>query len=231
MTITDILRNLKNLIVSDELTYRKIFLGICKGNYLPINLRNQFRMMFGLEEIEIAKYFKLHVRQGYCCYDCGAAYGYYTLAFARLVQTGQIYAIETDSNLTDLLKQTLSYNIRKNCETKIEVLNFFISDSINHATNEITLDHLVFECNLTPPDFIKLDIEGAEYKALLGAINVIKQYTPKFIIEVHSQELENYCKDILMELGYSVLIINQSKIIPETRTLPHNRWLYAEYKN
>lgn len=38
----------------------------------------------------------------------------------------------------------------------------------------------------TDPDLIKIDVEGAEAKVLLGATNIAKQHTARFMIEMHS---------------------------------------------
>jgi hypothetical protein len=46
----------------------------------------------------------------------------------------------------------------------------------------ITIDSIVEELNLGRVDFIKMDVEGAEQKALLGAAHAITQYKPKMAI-------------------------------------------------
>jgi FkbM family methyltransferase len=42
------------------------------------------------------------------------------------------------------------------------------------------------------PTFIKLDVEGAEVDALIGAAKILRLYTPKIFIEVHTQFIGNF---------------------------------------
>jgi|GEM_PF-1972367 len=71
-----------------------------------------------------------------------------------------------------------------------------------------TLDTFVEEENLVP-DILKVDIEGAEYDFLLGALNTIKKHKPIFYIEIHSEFCAIRCFEILRSEGYSVTIINE----------------------
>jgi hypothetical protein len=66
----------------------------------------------------------------------------------------------------------------------------------------LTLDELVFERHARPPDFIKIDIEGAEAKALLGAYSVLKAFHPLCIIDLHNPEQDVKVGAILSQIGY-----------------------------
>ena len=55
-----------------------------------------------------------------------------------------------------------------------------------------TIDLLSEEYNIVP-DLVKIDVEGAEYKALMGATNVARQQKTSFFVEMHSP------KEITME--------------------------------
>ena len=52
----------------------------------------------------------------------------------------------------------------------------------------ITIDELLKELGNIRPDFIKLDVEGAEYLALLGAKGTLEQLRPIMYIEIHSMK-------------------------------------------
>jgi hypothetical protein len=63
--------------------------------------------------------------------------------------------------------------------------------------------------NLPKLDFIKLDIQGFEHKALIGGINTIKNNMPTIFIENYDGRCEEKIKeqerapiDLLLELGY-----------------------------
>jgi FkbM family methyltransferase len=71
----------------------------------------------------------------------------------------------------------------------------------------ITIDSL----NLPGCDLIQLDIEGYEYKALLGCANTIKKYNPVLCIEFCEKWLNRYnddskkILDLINELGYDLV--------------------------
>jgi FkbM family methyltransferase len=51
----------------------------------------------------------------------------------------------------------------------------------------ISIDDMVFQENLPKVDFIKMDIEGAEFPALQGAEQTIRKYRPKLAISLYHQ--------------------------------------------
>ncbi|HQJ73643.1 MAG TPA: FkbM family methyltransferase, partial [Candidatus Dojkabacteria bacterium] len=71
-----------------------------------------------------------------------------------------------------------------------------------------TLDTFVRESQEVP-DIIKVDIEGAEYDFLLGALETIRKHKPVLYIEIHSEYCAIRCFEILRSEGYSVTIINE----------------------
>ena len=76
--------------------------------------------------------------------------------------------------------------------------------------NVDTLDGAIATHGLPKPDFIKIDIEGMEYKALLGMSKTINNYSPQLYIEIHgADELskrENIRRiaELLQSWGYSI---------------------------
>src|SRR5262249_36977008 len=48
-----------------------------------------------------------------------------------------------------------------------------------------TIDQLVVELHLPKVDFIKMDIEGAEQKAVVGAKNTIAKYRPRMALCIY----------------------------------------------
>lgn len=61
------------------------------------------------------------------------------------------------------------------------------------------------------PDIIKVDIEGAEYDFLLGALETLRKYKPILYIEIHSEYCAIRCYELLSLEGYSVTIINEEQ--------------------
>lgn len=73
-----------------------------------------------------------------------------------------------------------------------------------------TLDSFVDEVKVIP-NIIKVDIEGAEDKFLLGAKRTIKKYKPVLYIEIHSEYCALKCFEILLSYGYSVHILKEEQ--------------------
>jgi FkbM family methyltransferase len=70
-------------------------------------------------------------------------------------------------------------------------------DLISVAT--VRLDTMV---NLPPPDFIKIDVEGAAAGVLSGAANVIRKFAPMFYFELHGPEEQVAVREYLLNSGY-----------------------------
>lgn len=143
-------------------------------------------------------------------YDIGAYHGYHTL----LGTLGKrVYSFEPDPENLETLKKNIELNSEQEIEliekpiwseeTEIE-LNIgkggksnIAKDSGRLKTETVTLDSFVEKEENTPPDMIKIDIEGAEYQALKGAKRTIEKYRPIIILEAHIGER-------LQELGGSL---------------------------
>ena len=70
----------------------------------------------------------------------------------------------------------------------------------------------------TIPDVMKIDIEGCEYQALVGAQNTILKHKPIIFIEIHPKFLNLYQNNInqivefVNSIDYSVYDLNQNKV-------------------
>jgi Methyltransferase FkbM domain/Protein-L-isoaspartate(D-aspartate) O-methyltransferase (PCMT) len=220
------LRAVKNLLVADHAKYRTVLFGPARGGRLPINLRRQFRMLWGLYEREIRSALASLVRPGDRCYDVGSGDGYYTMALARLASPdGWVCSIEQDERLGETLRHTVALNAHLG--SRIETVCVALGGEVDPTRRRETLDHLVYDKGYPPPHFIKCDIEGEEYEFLVGAARTIAQASPRMLIEVHGVETEQHCCDFLRRQGYRLAVIDQAAFLPEVRPLPHNRWLCA----
>jgi precorrin-6B methylase 2 len=223
--LIDSLRTIKNAFINDELKNHRVMFGLCKGCYLPLNLHHQFRMVLGLYETEIANIVKSYLHPGDCCYDIGAGYGYYTMAFAKICSPAKIIAIDGDPELVAELKKVVPMN--KHFNSEVQIIEGFVGSSFDASKNTTTIDHLVYEEHYPLPQLLKIDIEGGEFEALKGATQVIRHGKPKMVIEVHSEELESQCCDFLESFGYKCTVVGQNLKLKEVRHLEHNGWLCA----
>ena len=150
----------------------------------------------GIHEKMLTNLIKKEIHSGDVVLDIGAHIGYYTLQFANLVgPTGKGYAFEPEPKNFELLKKNVQINkhdnvvlIQKIVSDKDGIVEFFISkfDSIgnklfksNEAGSSIkiestTLDEY-FKDLKKKIDFIKMDIQGGEGKAILGMKNLLKE--------------------------------------------------------
>jgi FkbM family methyltransferase len=131
--------------------------------------------------------------------DCGAFDGDTVSLFVKKVNNlyKKIYALEIDElNYHKLLKNISLENIYNIHPLKIgswdkkDVL-YYKSDSIrtslSNSESEQKIDVETIDCIVgdDPVSFIKMDIEGAELKSLLGAKNTITSNKPKLAICVY----------------------------------------------
>ena len=146
------------------------------------------------------------VRPGDIVFDCGAHVGVFTRealnAGAKLV-----VAIEPAPANLECLRRNFASEIAdgrvivypKGVWDKEDVLTFqvdnensarnqFVPDGAGPATQQIavtTIDKLTAELRLDRVDVIKMDIEGAEQKALLGGQETIRKHKPRLAVCVY----------------------------------------------
>lgn len=134
--------------------------------------------------------------------DCGAAFGDISLQFAEAVgETGTIYCFEPYPRFLQVFQQNISLNphladrialIERGVWDKDEEILSFIEggggsriDVSNNAMlkiRTITLDTAVASLGIAKVDFIKMDIEGAELRALKGADATLRRFRPTLAV-------------------------------------------------
>jgi FkbM family methyltransferase len=93
---------------------------------------------------------------------------------------------------TPLLDSTYLNFLRKNVET-------------------IRIDTLLTEAEVSIPDIIKIDVEGAELMVLNGSKAFFEKYKPIIFMEVHNILMMFYVQKFLTELGYEITVLNESE--------------------
>jgi FkbM family methyltransferase len=157
-----------------------------------------------LHEPQTTNLVKEKVKPGQTAIDIGANIGYFTLLFARAVGVeGIVYAFEPNPFLAKILRYNISINEYQN----VKVIEKAISNSpgqarfyINKRAHErssliparkseiITVDTITIDNFFSPSypkvDWIKVDVEGNEAKALAGMSEILKRNNEiKLIIE------------------------------------------------
>ena len=98
-------------------------------------------------------------------------------------------------------------------------------------TPVVTLDDYCQKAHIARIDFIRMDIEGAEQKALMGAIGLIDRDHPHVLIEIHPAMLTerfggsaDAVVDIFRSRGYRMFALNGDRLEERTTVLPGADW-------
>jgi FkbM family methyltransferase len=169
---------------------------------LPFNLAEQERKIYGDS--------RLGVHPGDVVLDCGASVGVFTrealAAGARLV-----VAIELAPENLECLRRNLAEEVKagrviiypKGVWDKDDVMTLWVDPGNSPADSVVmrpekaypgpqvpltTIDKLVEELRLERVEFIKMDIEGAEQKALVGAQRTLARFHPRLALSAYHRE-------------------------------------------
>jgi FkbM family methyltransferase len=166
------------------------------------------------------------LRRGATVYDLGANVGAYATLLARIIgDTGCLYLIEPNP----LCVYFLRANLRR-ARAQVRILPVAVADRPGRATFRInygssllgllsdsgaaikpgheilveqdSLDNLIVHLRLRAPDFIKLDVEGAEALALGGMMDTLRSRRPVLLCELHGIETGRAALQLLEPLGY-----------------------------
>lgn len=173
----------------------------------------------GTYEAEMQRAIARTVTAGAVFFDVGAHAGYYALLASQLVTAnGRVVAFEPDARNLTYLEEHLRLNDAGNvtvieaavsdaCGTArfaAEQSGFggTLSDAGSASIHTVTLDGLIEAGTVPAPDYIKIDVEGAEFRVLCGARRVLKAAHPTVFLAVHTPAVERLCRDALTTLGY-----------------------------
>lgn len=158
---------------------------------------------------------------GSVMYDIGAHVGYLTLvAAARVGREGRVVAFEP----LPLNQRYLRGHLRANRIGNVDVVGACVTDrggtlAFRHgggtgrgrlvpgstgSTPAVSIDEEIAARRLRPPQFMKIDVEGAELLALRGAQRTLATHRPGILLSVHSTALREQCSAWLGDRGYQV---------------------------
>jgi len=173
------------------------------------------------------------VKPDWICMDIGANIGYFTILMAK--QCKFVYAFEPElSNvklwldnigLNDLIPKTTIYSEAvgdKNgtmplylCPTNNGMHRLYKSKWCSDKTDTYVYTTQLDDYKFSKIDFIKMDIEGAEYGALNGMVELLIKDHPTIMMEFHPMSIKEYginpekVHEFITRLGYNISVIPQ----------------------
>lgn len=208
-----IIRNIQNSLMVLDLRDR----GICRG--LLLN---------GIREPRSTLQIKKELRNGMNILEIGANIGYYVLLESKHIGSGKIYALEPDPRNLNLLTINVYLN---NLQDQVKIypyatgnsnkkIDFYFSDCYNLSgmvskTNKrikvkmIRIDDFFYKKEI---NFLRMDVEGYEFKILKGAKELLKKSIEGMFIEIHPRYLREMGTNVrnllswLYELGFKMKV-------------------------
>ncbi len=173
------------------------------------------------------------VYEGDTIWDIGANLGFFALAALSKSKTGKCLAIEPDIWLCNLLHKTKNANpdlqmdilpvavsdatgvVYLNIAERSRSTNYIAGSTGSTQTGGVRSQLLVpavdipFLSNHFPlPDFLKIDVEGAEHLVFKGAESLFARKRPRILVEVDSANF-NFITNLLNRHRYLLYDANQ----------------------
>lgn len=185
-------------------------------------------------EIRLAKFMIANLQPGDTFVDIGAHFGYFTLMASKLVGSkGKVYSVEPSTGSFDLLKQNIKgssnisiyHNAISDINEEVKFFEFPILyseynaldiDKFKHEdwikkynpqetkVQAVTIDGFVQQ-HSCKPTIIKIDVEGAEVKAIRGGAETWKTQMPMLVMEYLDEGDESpytIAANLMKEYGY-----------------------------
>jgi len=171
-------------------------------------------LMFGIHEPLTTKILSQYLEKGMICIDMGSNIGYYAVLECNLVgEKGKVIAIEASPQNYKYLKKNLEMQKYSNMETHNLALSdsnglvkFLVrkqsnlskvveNDQTISSDEEIIdvqskkLDSFLEQKSLDHVDFLRMDVEGHEFKIYKGMQQTIRKYKPILLMELHKYAL------------------------------------------
>jgi len=206
--------------------------------FLRTDQRIERWMWAGTYEPELVSLLRNKLRPGRTFLDLGANIGYFSAIAAALVgPTGRIHAFEPmPQNFLRLQKnlrpfewaiphpwavgRTTARVTMHYSDTEAGWASAYEDDNMPLSTtvDMITLDGWLAACPIERIDFIKLDIEGFELEALLGAEVMLRRFRPTIVAETKADWCRKGVCDFLGAANYECRLFNNDCVLASPLT-------------
>jgi FkbM family methyltransferase len=220
----DMEERFRNLCMVVALTPEKVLARVLGEFKMLLDLRDSdvtpCLMMDGFWEMWLTRFLCRTVKDGWCCVDIGAHYGYYSLLLGQLVgAAGQVHAFEPFPDTFDILIQNLRYNgmldivvphavgcsdltgyvdahflhQHSGATSLLNALDVHLADQLVQRVKVVTLDR-AFDALANKPtkiNLIKIDTEGMEAMVWDGMAQ-LRATNPGMLVvaEYHPKQFE-----------------------------------------
>ena len=201
----------------------RVLAGPLRGTYLTTPALTRLSFCLGTYQRGVVSLMKRHVARGMTAYDLGAHMGYFTLVLAKLVgESGRVFAFEPDPRNLRALRNNLEGNLKavtvtpaavadRSSEVTFATFGFSSvshiadsrtpADAVRITVRALTLDDFVYRDGNPAPNFIKVDVEGAEVRVIRGAERVLREARPVVVVEAWRSHWDEVAA-LMQGLGY-----------------------------
>ena len=160
------------------------------------------------------------IRPADVVWDVGAHHGYVTLlASARVGPAGVVHAFEPGASNREILERHLRWNRRTNVVVHDCALGAYDGDAQfggggtskqarlgagSEVVRVRTVGSLLSSGDASAPDFVKIDVEGAEADVLANGLRDLPPHA-RLLVAVHSAEVYTRCVRVLRDAGFALL--------------------------
>lgn len=181
------------------------------------------------------------IEPGYTVFDVGANVGWFSMMVAKNIADVSLFSFEPIPNTFNILNNNLSINGNQHIKTynfgfysENTALTFYYDSECSGKTSaanlaevevpEVTcmlkkMDDFVEKEHIGKIDFLKCDVEGAEYFVYQGGLNTLSQFKPIIFSEMlrkwaakfnyHPNEII----EMLHSIGYLCFVIRDDKLL------------------
>lgn len=183
----------------------------------------------GTYEREKYQIFSQELSPGMVVYDIGANTGIYTVLACRAVgASGKVFCFEPEATNLSYLNENIRLNRFVNCEVVPKAVSNLdgvvpFDSGGESCLGKISADGLLrvpstsldsFCSSGRPmPELLKIDVEGAEYDVLIGAMSVLVKAKPTIFLATHGKKAHADCCNLLQRVGYTLQYLAPDEII------------------
>lgn len=173
---------------------------------------------------------RIPIRAGDVVVDMGAHIGAFAVRAARLAHSGQVYAYEASGKNFIMLSENCKLNHLENLYIENSAVSnqrgirpfytpsdngilgslFQDTSSFMEMVQTTTFSDIIAEHALTQIDFLKVDVEGAEFDILFASPDETLAITRQIVIEFHEFKEDNRrhsdLVDLLSSHGFEVVV-------------------------